>query len=88
MGQVSFGYEFNPDYSQSMYYYDAPHIMHGCILEAMVLAFEKKYENYSSAKGNITTKKMEDIYALSVKHGIVLAPFYNAKGLWQAGPDL
>ena len=82
MGQVSCGYDFSPDYSQSMYYYDAPHIMHGCILEAMVLAFEKKYENYSSAKGNITAEKMEDIYALSVKHGIVLAPFYNAKGLW------
>jgi fatty aldehyde-generating acyl-ACP reductase len=82
MGQVSCGYDFSPDYSQSMYYYDAPHIMHGCILEAMVLAFENKYENYSSAKGNITTKKMEDIYSLSVKHGIDLAPFYNAKGLW------
>jgi fatty aldehyde-generating acyl-ACP reductase len=82
MGQVSCGYDFNPDYSQSMYYYDAPHVMHGCILEAMVLAFENKYENYSSAKGNITTQKMEDIYNLSVKHGIYLAPFYNAKGLW------
>jgi fatty aldehyde-generating acyl-ACP reductase len=82
MGQVSCGYDFSPDYSESMYYYDAPHIMHGCILEAMVLAFEKKYENYSSAKGNITTEKIEDIYALSVKHGIVLAPFYNANGLW------
>jgi fatty aldehyde-generating acyl-ACP reductase len=82
MGQVSCGYDFKPDYSKSMYYYDAPHIMHGCILEAMVLAFEKKYENYSSSKGNITTEKMEDIYALSVKHGIILAPFYNAKGLW------
>jgi fatty aldehyde-generating acyl-ACP reductase len=82
MGQVSCGYVFNPDYSASMYYYDAPHIMHGCILEAMVLAFEKKFENYSSAKGNITIDKMETIYALSEKHGIVLAPFYNAKGLW------
>ena len=83
MGQVSCGYDFSPDYSQSMYYYDAPHIAHGCILEAMVLAFEKKYENYSSSKGSITIKKMEEIYSLGVKHGIVLAPFYNSKGLWQ-----
>jgi len=82
MGQVSCGYDFKPDYSDSMYYYDAPHIMHGCILEAMVLAFENKFENYSSAKGNITPEKIEEIYALSVKHGIVLAPFYNTKGLW------
>ena len=82
MGQVSCGYDFNPDYSETMYHYEAPHIMHGCILEAMVLAFEKKFENYSSAKGNITMDKMEAIYTLSEKHGIVLAPFYNAKGLW------
>ena len=82
MGQVSCGYDFNPDYSNTMYHYDAPHIIHGCILEAMVLAFEKRYENYSSAKGNITTDKMEEIYSLSTKHGIGLAPFYNAKGLW------
>jgi fatty aldehyde-generating acyl-ACP reductase len=82
MGQVSYGYDFNPDYSNTMYYYDAPHIMHGCLLEAMVLAFEKKFENYSSAKGNITTDKIEEIYTLSVKHGIVLAPFYNTNGLW------
>jgi fatty aldehyde-generating acyl-ACP reductase len=65
-----------------MYYYDAPHIMHGCILEAMVLAFERKLENYSSAKGQITVDKMEEIYAMGFKHGIVLAPFYNAQGLW------
>jgi fatty aldehyde-generating acyl-ACP reductase len=82
MGQVSCGYDFNPDYSNTIYHYDAPHIIHGCILEAMVLAFEKRYENYSSAKGNITIDKIEEIYSLSTKHGIDLAPFYNAKGLW------
>lgn len=82
MGQVSCGYDFNPDYSNTIYHYDAPHIIHGCILEAMVLAFEKRFENYSSAKGNITADKMEEIYSFSLKHGIDLAPFYNAKGLW------
>ena len=82
MGQVTYGYDFNPDYSDTMYHYDAPHIMHGCILEAMVLAFEKRFESFSSAKGNITADKMEEIYKLSVKHGIELAPFYNANGLW------
>jgi fatty aldehyde-generating acyl-ACP reductase len=82
MGQVSCGYDFNPDYSNTIYHYEAPYIIHGCILEAMVLAFEKKFENYSSAKGNIITEKMEEIYGLSVKHGIDLAPFYNAEGLW------
>jgi fatty aldehyde-generating acyl-ACP reductase len=83
MGQVSCGYDFSPDYSKSIYHYEAPYIIHGCILEAMVLAFENRFENYSSGKGNITIDKIEEIYNLSIKHGIDTAPFYNAKGLWQ-----
>jgi len=82
MGQVTMGFYFNPDYSNNIYSYPAPHIAHGCILEAMVLAFENKFENYSSGKGNITIDKMEMIYASSLKHGIILAPFHNANGLW------
>ena len=82
MGQVSHGFKFIPDYSKNMYKYAAPYIVHGCLLEAMVLAFENKFENYSVGKGNITTDRMEQIYNLSLLHGISLAPFYNAKGLW------
>lgn len=82
MGQVSHGYKFCPDYSKNMYRYEAPYISHGCILEAMVLAFENKFETYSAGKGNITIERMEEIYSLGVKHGITVAPFYNAKGLW------
>jgi len=47
MGQVTKGFSFNPDYSNSIYLYPAPGIAHGCILEAMVLAFENKIESYS-----------------------------------------
>jgi fatty aldehyde-generating acyl-ACP reductase len=83
MGQVVCGFDFNPDYSKSIYRYEAPYIVHGCMLEAIVLAFENRFENYSSGKGNITTGKMEEIYSLGVKHGIDTAPFYNAKGLWR-----
>ena len=82
MGQVTGGYTFCPDYSNSIYRYPAPHVIHGCILEAMVLAFENKIETYSMGKGNISIDKMEEIYSLSVKHGIDVAPFYNANGLW------
>jgi fatty aldehyde-generating acyl-ACP reductase len=82
MGQVNSGYSFNPDYSSTIYRYAAPHIIHGCILEAMVLAFENKFEAYSAGKGNISVDKMEAIYNAGLKHGIELAPFYNAKGLW------
>ena len=82
MGQVSKGFYFNPDYSDSIYQYPASGIAHGCVLEAMVLAFENKIESYSTGKGNITLNKIEEIYACGLKHGITLAPFYNANGLW------
>ncbi len=88
MGQISQGYYFSPDYSKAMYHYEAPYISHGCILEAIVLAFENKFESFSSGKGNITTANMEKIYRLSVKHGIDVAPFYNASGLWKRQPEL
>jgi predicted amino acid dehydrogenase len=83
MGQVSGGYSFSPDYSKNIYDYPSPYIMHGCILEAMVLAFENKIESYSSGKGNITIDSIEAIYAMAMKHGITVAPFYNSKGLWE-----
>lgn len=82
MGQVSEGFSFMPDYTHCIYQYPVANAIHGCILEAMVLAFENKYENYSAGKGNITSGKMEEIYNLSLKHGINLAPFYNSKGVW------
>ena len=86
MGQVINGYNFIPDYSNDIYRYAAPYVIHGCILEAMVLAFENKFETYSAGKGNITPESIDEIYGLSVKHGIHLAPFYNAKGLWHEAP--
>jgi fatty aldehyde-generating acyl-ACP reductase len=82
MGFVINGFSFTPDYSNTIYRYAAPNVMHGCLLEAVVLAFENRYESYSSEKGLISTDKMEEIYSLSVKHGIELAPFYNSSGLW------
>ncbi|MEO6315586.1 MAG: hypothetical protein ABIU63_16260 [Chitinophagaceae bacterium] len=81
MGQVSGGYHFNPDYTKSMYHYEAPFVVHGCVLEAIVLAFEKRFENYSAGKGNIAIDMIDEMYAMSMKHGIDTAPFYNAKGL-------
>ena len=83
MGRVLKGYDFNPDYSGYFYKYPLPHIVHGCILEAFTLAFENKFENYSTGKGNIVNKKIDEVYAMSLKHGLELAPFYNAQGLCQ-----
>lgn len=83
MGQIPYGYDFEPDYSNHFYQYPSPYIGHGCVLEAIVLAFENKFENYSFGKGNIINSKIDEIYALSLKHGLEIAPFYNSQGLWQ-----
>lgn len=82
MGQIQYGYDFNPDYTDYFYKYPSPYIGHGCVLEAIVLAFENKFENYSTGKGIIKHSKIDDIYEMSLKHGLALAPFYNAQGLW------
>ena len=82
MGQVKSGFSFDPDYSGSIYKYPAPGVAHGCILEAMALAFEKKIESYSVGKGNITQTKIEEIYQMAGKYGITTAPLFNINGLW------
>jgi fatty aldehyde-generating acyl-ACP reductase len=83
MGLISEGYSLDPDHSDNFYRYAAPYIAHGCVLEAIVLAFENRYESFSTGKGLITVDKIEEIYTLSLKHGIILAPFYNIGGLWK-----
>jgi len=82
MGNVIGGYSSNPDYHKYFYAFPAPNIGHGCILEVMVLAFEKLYTAYSHGRGNITLQSMEIMHTMAVKHGIVRAPFYNTIGLW------
>jgi predicted amino acid dehydrogenase len=82
MGLVENGYSFIPDYSGSFYRYPEEYICHGCVLEAIVLAFEGRFEPYSTGKGNITETKMEEIFGMAQRHGIGLAPFYNHIGKW------
>ncbi len=81
MGQVTGGYSFMPDYSKEVYSFPVPYLSYGCTLEAVVLALESRYETYSVGKGNITVESMEEIYGLSQKHGIILSPFFNSRGL-------
>jgi hypothetical protein len=51
-------------------------VLYGCFSEAMVLALEGRYENYSWGKGHITKEKMDEILRLANKHGFRLAPFF------------
>ncbi|PSR14073.1 MAG: hypothetical protein DA408_15680 [Bacteroidetes bacterium] len=83
LGQITGGYYFDPDYTGSFYIFPYPNVGHGCLLEPVVLAMEERYESYSTDRGRITIEKIEEIWELSQKHGIVLAPFFNQEGVWQ-----
>jgi len=50
--------------------------LYGCFAEAIILALEKRYENFSFGRGNITTAKMEEIRQLGKKHGFEVSDFY------------
>lgn len=51
-------------------------VLYGCFSEAIVLALEERYENFSWGKGNITREKMAEILAMAREHGFELAPFF------------
>ena len=46
----------------------------------MVLALERRYEPYSEGRGRITPDRVEEISRVAARHGVVLAPLYNADG--------
>ena len=50
--------------------------IYGCFAEAIILALEKRYENFSIGRGKITLEKIDEIRILGQKHGFELADFY------------
>jgi predicted amino acid dehydrogenase/ribosome-associated toxin RatA of RatAB toxin-antitoxin module len=54
----------------------APDTIYGCFSESIILALEKRYENFSFGRGNITPEKIEEIRSLGQKHGFSVADFY------------
>ncbi|OQA56392.1 MAG: Long-chain acyl-(acyl-carrier-protein) reductase [Candidatus Omnitrophica bacterium ADurb.Bin277] len=56
-------------------------MLYGCFSEAIVLALEERYENFSWGKGHITREKMDEILELAQKHGFSLAPFFWSGGI-------
>ena len=56
-------------------------VCYGCFCEVIILALERRFENYSFGRGNITLEKMDDIRAMALKHGFIPAPFFWADRL-------
>lgn len=65
--------EFNTGFDIGL---SSSRVLYGCFSEAMVLALEGRYENFSWGKGHITREKMDEILTLAKKHGFCLAPFF------------
>jgi fatty aldehyde-generating acyl-ACP reductase len=80
LGQVSGGLSFAPDFHGVLNRHPFPDVVHGCLLEGMALALEGRFEAFSRGRGLITPKRVGEIESIAARHGIYLAPLYNAEG--------
>jgi hypothetical protein len=51
-------------------------VIYGCFAEAIILALEKRYENFSFGRGNIIPEKIDEIRSLGRIHGFEVSDFY------------
>lgn len=87
LGQITGGLRFAPDFSGVLNRHPFPDVVHGCLLEGMALALERRFEPFSQGRGFITPERVEEIETVAARHGIYLAPLYNADGPVEAGLD-
>jgi len=80
LGQITGGLKFAPDFHGILNRHPFPDVVHGCLLEGMALALEGRFEPFSQGRGSITPERVEEIETIASRHGIYLAPFYNADG--------
>jgi fatty aldehyde-generating acyl-ACP reductase len=87
LGQITGGLKFAPDFHGILNRHPFPDVVHGCLLEGMALALEGRYEPFSRGRGFITRRRVEEMEAIAARHGIYLAPLYNADGPVADGPQ-
>jgi len=80
LGQIAGGLKFAPDFRGILNRHPFPDVVHGCLLEGMALALERRFEAFSRGRGFITAERVAEMEAIAARHGIRLAPFYNAAG--------
>ena len=80
LGQITGGMRFTPDFHGILNRHPFPDVVHGCLLEGMALALEGRFEPFSEGRGFITPERVEEMETIAVRHGIYLAPLYNADG--------
>jgi fatty aldehyde-generating acyl-ACP reductase len=80
LGQVTGGMSFTPDLRGTLNRHPFPDVAHGCLLEGMALALEGRFESFSQGRGFITRERVNEMATIAARHGILLAPLYNAAG--------
>ncbi len=80
LGHVSGGLEFDPDLLGILNRHPFPNVVHGCLLEAVALAFEKRFEPFSCGRGHITPSRVDEMWNIAQRHGINLPPLFNTEG--------
>lgn len=85
LGQVTGGMRFAPDFRGVLNRHPFPDVVHGCLLEAMALALEGRFEPFSQGRGFITPERVDEIATIAARHGIYLAPLYNGAGPLEDG---
>jgi fatty aldehyde-generating acyl-ACP reductase len=80
LGQIAGGLKFAPDFGGILNRHPFPDVVHGCLLEGMALALERRFEPFSQGRGFVTPGKVREIEAIAARHGIYLAPLYNRDG--------
>ena len=80
LGQITGGVSFVPDFSGVLNRHPFPDVAHGCLLEGMALALERRFEPFSQGRGFITPERVKAIETIAAGHGIHLAPLHNATG--------
>ena len=80
LGQITGRMRFTPDFRGVLNRHPFPDVAHGCLLEGMALALEGRFEPFSQGRGFITPERVEAMETIAARHGICLAPLYNADG--------
>jgi len=86
LGQVAGGLTFAPDFHGILNRHPFPDVVHGCLLEGMALALDRRFEPFSQGRGFITPERVEEMETIAARHGIYLAPLYNTDGPVKDGP--
>lgn len=87
LGQITGGMKFTPDFHGVLNRHPFPDVVHGCLLEGMALALEHRFEPFSQGRGFITQERVDEIETIAARHGIYLAPLYDADGPLEDGLD-